>query len=146
MKKFLILILIVLILISGYLFLVNYKKKLSLKNVDYINQPTSGANNQVESSGTSVNLPKNRADCEKAGGGWISWGGTVNGECNRPAKDGDKICSDNSACDSQVCLADKNDENKIGKQTKGKCAKWMINLGCYSRILNGKVAPILCQD
>ncbi|MDE3090102.1 MAG: hypothetical protein KGJ80_12035 [Chloroflexota bacterium] len=99
-----------------------------------------------------VDLPKDKATCEAQGGKWGRIGLAPTESCNLPTSDGGQVCSDSSECEG-LCIADLSPadrdrliRNKVTIETKGRCARWRITVGCIPLVAEGKVKAILCLD
>ncbi len=100
----------------------------------------------------AVTFPQEQAACEAMGGKWGRIGIGARAQCNLPASDANQVCSDSSECEG-LCLANLTNEERdrmmrtrTTLETKGKCAPWLITVGCIAVVENGQVKNILCID
>ena len=97
-----------------------------------------------------ITLPKDKESCLQVGGVWRKIGPEPFESCNRKAVDRGNICKDNSECEG-LCQAgltrEELQEGMRGKSFKGKgqCSVWLIEVGCFGMVQNGKVQTI-CID
>lgn len=103
---------------------------------------------------SAVESGSEQSTCEQKGGRWGRIGNfSPNEECDLPAPDGGKICSDASQCESYNCIAKLTEEEKQTVisgtviRTTGICTTWASEtFGCKARVEKGKVSGILCAD
>lgn len=65
-------------------------------------------------------------------------------QCNLPAADSGKKCSNHSECESN-CVT----ENFVqaGTEVAGKCFEWTVTLGrCFNGVRDGKARGVICVD
>jgi len=98
----------------------------------------------------TFDFPKDKEACEVKGGIWKKIGPRPNEECNLPASDSGKICTDSEQCQG-YCLAKLSPEQlrsgMKGKRIKtdGFCSPTLKTIGCQGFIKNG-FANIICLD
>ncbi|PIS08979.1 hypothetical protein COT75_03895 [Candidatus Beckwithbacteria bacterium CG10_big_fil_rev_8_21_14_0_10_34_10] len=95
-------------------------------------------------------FPKDEETCELQGGTWGKIGPHPVKECNLPASDSGKFCTDSNQCQG-YCLAQLTQEQlKSGMKgkiikTNGTCSPTLKVIGCRGFIRNG-FASIICLD
>jgi len=102
--------------------------------------------------GQKISLPRTKDDCLKFGGVWKKQGPEPFETCNIKATDRGNICHDNSECQGmcQVNLT-KEELNKgmrgniFSNKKYGQCSVWVVELGCFGMMKNGK-AQVICVD
>lgn len=106
----------------------------------------------IISCGKNTPLPKNREDCLSQGGVWAKQGPEPFETCNRKAKDRGNLCRDNSECEGMCQVDLTQDQLSQGMRGKlnlnkklGQCSVWVVELGCYGMMQNGK-AQVICID
>jgi len=95
----------------------------------------------------------NKEECLKIGGKWGMWGMRPIPECNPPALDAGKECSDSGECQG-MCIYKKELSQKEKEQIltegpisgKGECSAWQIVVGCHHFVEDGKIQPEICVD
>jgi hypothetical protein len=109
-------------------------------------------NDQIRSDVTTLKftVPKDRENCEQAGGIWKKMGPRPIEECNLPTKDAGKVCSGSNECEG-VCLADLN-KDEMGQgmkgklfKTQGECSDFIKVMGCRAYVYKGW-AQLVCAD
>lgn len=106
----------------------------------------------IVSCGNQTPLPKNEKDCLAQGGVWSKQGPEPFETCNKKAVDRGNLCRDNSECEG-MCQANLTREElsegmrgKIFSNKKfGQCSVWVVELGCFGMMKNGKV-QVICID
>ena len=90
--------------------------------------------------------------CESSGGYWGMLGLFPQEQCNFKANDVGLACRDNSDCEG-ACIAELTSEQKESVVKKGKavdvngqCSEYIIVIGCYPFVVEGKVDNIACID
>ena len=92
-----------------------------------------------DKGGVCIPEAQAKAACAEKGGEWGEWGMRGFRFCNPVFDDAGKTCTDGSQCKSETCIVEEG-------TTQGKCQKYELHYGCYSRMSNGKVGPKLCVD
>jgi hypothetical protein len=88
--------------------------------------------------------PRTRAECEAAGGIWGRFGIRQEEQCNLPAPDSGKACTDDAECAS-ACVA--SDAAPAGSRAAGTCYGRLLLLGtCLKHVRQGVAGPPLCAD
>jgi hypothetical protein len=102
--------------------------------------------------GQKIKLPKTKDECLKIGGVWKKQGPDPFETCNIKAKDRGNICHDNSECKGWCQLNLTREELSQGMRGKvisnkkyGQCSVWVVELGCFGMMKNGK-GQVICID
>jgi hypothetical protein len=97
-------------------------------------------------------LAKNQADCLAQDGVWQKQGPEPFETCNRKATDRGNLCRDNAECEGMCQVDLTRDEISQGMRGKlnikkkyGQCSVWVVELGCYGMMKQGK-AQVICID
>lgn len=95
-------------------------------------------------------IPKDKINCEQAGGTWKKVAINPVETCNLPTTDGGKACDSSKVCEG-ICLADLSpEEKKVGMKgrlikTDGTCSDWVKVYGCMGLVYRGW-AQVVCID
>jgi len=102
--------------------------------------------------GQKISLPKTKEDCLKINGVWKKKGIEPFETCNVKAKDRGNICHDNNECQGMCQIDLTKEELSQGMRGKilsnkkyGQCSVWVIELGCFGMMKQGK-AQVICID
>jgi hypothetical protein len=116
--------------------------------------PTLGISIQPTAHPTkhAIQLPRDKLACESLNGRWGRIGLAPTEQCNLPTSDAGRVCNDSSDCDS-LCIADLTSQQRDGITrtrspiiTSGRCAPWVVTVGCIPIVEQGIVRSILCID
>lgn len=101
--------------------------------------------------GSTLPVPRNRPDCESAGGRWGPAGLFPKPICRVPTHDGGRLCGDSGECES-LCLSplspDQRDMLRQGHKLRllGRCAPVVPLFGCLAIVKKGVVTGLECRD
>jgi len=86
-----------------------------------------------------LSIPNTEEECLQKNGVWRAIGLRPTPGCNLKSSDFGQACTDFSQCQG-TCIGDSE------QSTTGKCSEWIITVGCYMELQNGKVNGTLCAD
>lgn len=98
----------------------------------------------LSAAGQPAGRPATPADCRAHGGSWKKVGLAGTEECDLPARDAGRACSDDSECEA-ACIT--NDKTPAGSPATGHCFPRTTLTGqCLNRVRGGKALGLACAD